>query len=111
MYIIYLSLYSRTSYKYESNKLIKKTASTKLKVFIQPNLVKKSYLYLGIPPLMNTNKAIKTTNFKANTIENSDVSFNVEKRHCTGVIRYRYKFRSNFSINKKLKKKINCMYE
>lgn len=43
---------------------VKNTARTKLKNLIQPIFVKKSYLYLGIPPLIKTNSAIKIINFR-----------------------------------------------
>ena len=46
----------------------KKTANTKLKNFIHPILVKKSYLYLGTPPLIKTRSAIRSRNFTAITI-------------------------------------------
>ena len=45
--------------------LDKNTANTKLKNLIQPIFVKKSYLYLGIPPLIKTNNAISIINLKA----------------------------------------------
>ena len=43
---------------------VKKTARTKLRNLIQPIFVKKSYRYLGIPPLIKTNNAISMMNFK-----------------------------------------------
>jgi hypothetical protein len=43
---------------------VKKTAKTKLRNLIQPILVRKSYRYLGIPPRIKTNSAIRIMNFK-----------------------------------------------
>lgn len=43
--------------------------SIKLKNLIQPILVKKSYLYLGTPPLINTNSDIRIINFRETIIE------------------------------------------
>jgi DNA gyrase/topoisomerase IV subunit B len=38
---------------------------TRLKNLIQPILVKKSYLYLGIPPLIKISNAMSKINFNA----------------------------------------------
>lgn len=43
----------------------KKIDNIKLRNLIQPILVRKSYLYRGIPPRTNINKAINTINLKA----------------------------------------------
>lgn len=43
----------------------KKIDNIKLRNLIQPILVRKSYLYRGIPPRTNINKAISTINLKA----------------------------------------------
>jgi len=45
----------------------RKTARTKLRNLTHPILVKKSYLYLGIPPLTKTIKAISRRNFNEKT--------------------------------------------
>lgn len=55
--------------------MIKNIASTKLRVFIHPNLVKKSYLYLGIPPRTTINKPINITNFIPIKIDKNEVVF------------------------------------
>jgi hypothetical protein len=47
----------------------------RLRVLIQPNFVKKSYLYLGIPPRIKIKNAIKITNLIPNIIEYIDVVF------------------------------------
>lgn len=47
-------------------------ANTKLKNFIQPILVKWSNLYLGIPPLIKTNKATNNKNL-TDTIKESSI--------------------------------------
>lgn len=54
----------------------RKTARTKLKNFIHPIFVKKSYRYLGTPPLMKINRAINTKNLNAVTRAAVDVVFN-----------------------------------
>lgn len=54
----------------------KKTASTRLKNLIHPIFVKKSYLYLGTPPLINIKSAISIKNLKAVTSAAIDVVFN-----------------------------------
>lgn len=41
-----------------------KTVNVKKKNLFQPNIVKKSYLYLGIPALINIKKSIDSENFK-----------------------------------------------
>jgi len=55
--------------------LIKKIARTKLKVLIHPNLVKKSYLYLGIPPLTTIKRPISITNLIPINIDKNEVVF------------------------------------
>ena len=42
--------------------LARNTTNTKLRNLIQPILVKKSYLYLGIPPRIKTSNAISIIN-------------------------------------------------
>lgn len=54
----------------------KKTASTRLRNFIQPILVKKSYLYLGTPPLIKIRRAMSTMNLPAMTRAAVEVVFN-----------------------------------
>lgn len=65
-------------------------AKTRLNVFIHPSLVKKSYLYLGIPPLTNTNNAINNTNLIAKNIENKDVILCKYNKYSIGDIIFEY---------------------
>ena len=75
--IRFFIFYSTTT----SNKDDKKTAITKLKNLIHPILVRKSYLYRGIPPLIKTNKAINNINFKAIIIAVIEVYFKINEGH------------------------------
>jgi hypothetical protein len=52
--------------------------NTKLSVFIQPSLVKKSYLYLGIPPRTTTRSPINIINFIPMNMDKYEVSFIVD---------------------------------
>ena len=52
-------------------------ASTKLKNLIQPILVRWSNLYLGIPPLIKTRRAINNKNLRA-TIKESTILLDTE---------------------------------
>jgi hypothetical protein len=63
---------------------IKKITRARLKVLIQPNLVKKSYLYRGIPPLITINNPIKKMNLSPIKIERYDVIFIVLNRYNIG---------------------------
>ena len=56
-------------------KVKKKTISIKLNVLIQPNLVKKSYLYRGIPPRIKIKNTINSMNFNPNIIDAKEVVF------------------------------------
>lgn len=47
----------------------------RLNVFIQPSLVKKSYLYRGIPPRIKIKNTINNINFNPNTIDAKEVVF------------------------------------
>jgi len=47
----------------------------RLNVFIHPNLVRKSYLYLGIPPRIKIKNAINMTNLNPKIIADKDVVF------------------------------------
>jgi len=47
----------------------RKKLNIKPKNFIHPSLVKKSYRYLGIPPLIKIISAISTKNLSANITE------------------------------------------
>lgn len=78
-----------------------KTANTKLRVFIQPNFVKKSYLYLGIPPLTTINSAMSITNFILMNIDSRDVTLRVVSAPNKGFIisRVIYVIDSMRSIN------------
>lgn len=53
----------------------RKTANTKLKNLIQPIFVKKSYLYLGTPPLIKMRRAISMINLPAITKAAVEVVF------------------------------------
>lgn len=66
---------------YNKSSDVKKTESISVKNFIQPIFVKKSYLYLGIPPLTKTSKAIKNINLIAKIIALMMFVLNLTKKN------------------------------
>jgi hypothetical protein len=59
------SVNKNTYITYTNNNVDKKTANTRLKNLIHPILVRKSYLYRGIPPLINTSIDMSIKNLRA----------------------------------------------